>query len=157
MITSVGVEKVTMRRNGLKLGDQKCMPSRRSSFIGHPSAASFQRSPGKRVFQQPRPLSFTTWIGKRREVWGHLPEVATTHQSDPKHRAVIRGVKQTSSLEEQLSRRNTSVRLRFRVSGRWLGVPSVRADRPIVHAAALSTRLMLGPISIMRRTNRWIS
>ena len=36
-----------------KSDDQKCIPRRRKSFIGHPSASSFLREEAKRVFQQP--------------------------------------------------------------------------------------------------------
>jgi hypothetical protein len=37
-----------------KFGDQKCIPTWRKSFIGHPSASSFLREDSKRVFQQTR-------------------------------------------------------------------------------------------------------
>ena len=43
-----------------KSDDQKCIPRRRKSFIGHPSASSFLREEAKRVFQQPRLLSTVT-------------------------------------------------------------------------------------------------
>ena len=50
-----------------KSDDQKCIPRRRKSFIGHPSASSFLREEAKRVFQQPRLLSTVTDEGRRCE------------------------------------------------------------------------------------------
>jgi hypothetical protein len=47
-----------------KLGDQKCIPRWRKSFIGHPSASSFQGEDAERVFQQPRLI--TTVISSKR-------------------------------------------------------------------------------------------
>ncbi len=40
-IWGVAVEKVSHGQNHPKLGDQKCIASGRSSFIGHPSASIF--------------------------------------------------------------------------------------------------------------------
>ena len=37
-----------------KLGDQKCIPRWRTSFIEHPSASSFLCADAERLFQQPR-------------------------------------------------------------------------------------------------------
>jgi hypothetical protein len=42
-----------------KLGDQKCIPRWRKSFIEHPSASGFQGESVERVFQRPRLLSTT--------------------------------------------------------------------------------------------------
>jgi hypothetical protein len=50
----VAVEKVRFSENRLKMGDQKCIPGRRKSLIGHPSATIFQRDLRERVFQQLR-------------------------------------------------------------------------------------------------------
>jgi hypothetical protein len=40
-----------------KLGDQKCIPRWRKSFIRHPSASSFQGESAERVFQQPQAIA----------------------------------------------------------------------------------------------------
>jgi len=50
----VGVEKVPFPEIRPKLGDQKCLRGRRSSFKGHPSASVFWRNLCERVFQHPR-------------------------------------------------------------------------------------------------------
>jgi hypothetical protein len=40
-----------------KPDDQKCIPRRRKSFIGHPSASSFLRGYSARVFQRPQAIA----------------------------------------------------------------------------------------------------
>ena len=57
---AMGVEKVRFSESQLKMGDQKCIPSRRKSFIGHPSATVFQQDLRDRVFQQLWLLSTVT-------------------------------------------------------------------------------------------------
>jgi hypothetical protein len=37
----VGVEKVDIRKNGVILGDRKCLDDPRKSFVGHPDATLF--------------------------------------------------------------------------------------------------------------------
>jgi hypothetical protein len=53
----VGVEKVDIHKNGVILGDRKCLCDPRKSFVGHPDATQFGTSSSRRVFQQPRDLS----------------------------------------------------------------------------------------------------
>jgi len=48
----VAVEKVGFAEIRLKMGDQKCIRSRRESFIGLPRATVFQRNFRERLFQQ---------------------------------------------------------------------------------------------------------
>jgi hypothetical protein len=50
--TPVAVEKVGFAEIRLKMGDQKCIRSRRESFIGLPRATVFQRNFRERLFQQ---------------------------------------------------------------------------------------------------------
>src|SRR5580704_3989207 len=64
-ITSVAVEKVLQWQKLPKLGDRKCIPRWRKSFIGHPSASRFLCEDAERVFQQPRLLA-----GSRRKMRG---------------------------------------------------------------------------------------
>jgi hypothetical protein len=40
-ILVVGVEKVDIRKNGVILGDRKCLGGPRKSFVGHPDATQF--------------------------------------------------------------------------------------------------------------------
>ncbi len=40
-----------------KLGDQKCIPRQKKSFIGHPSGSGFLGEDTERVFQHPEALS----------------------------------------------------------------------------------------------------
>jgi hypothetical protein len=37
-IEAVGVEKVDIHKNGVILGDRKCLGDPRKSFVGHPDA-----------------------------------------------------------------------------------------------------------------------
>jgi hypothetical protein len=48
-----------------KLGDQKCIPRWRKSFIRHPSASSFQGESAERVFQQPLLITTAMWKATR--------------------------------------------------------------------------------------------
>jgi hypothetical protein len=43
-----------------KLGDRKCIPRWRKSFIGHPSASRFLCEDAERVFQQPQAITLKT-------------------------------------------------------------------------------------------------
>jgi PIN domain nuclease of toxin-antitoxin system len=43
-ITGVGVEKVDTHKNGVILGDRKCLGDPRKSFVGHPDATQFGTS-----------------------------------------------------------------------------------------------------------------
>ena len=52
----VAVEKVHFSQNSRNLGDRKCLPEPRRSFIGHPSAKFFRPFSSEGVFQQPRPI-----------------------------------------------------------------------------------------------------
>jgi hypothetical protein len=40
----VGVEKVDIHKNGVILGDRKCLGDQRKSFVGHPEATLFVTS-----------------------------------------------------------------------------------------------------------------
>jgi hypothetical protein len=53
----VAVEKLHFSQNGENLGDRKCLPKRRSSFVGLPSAKFFGPVLRDRVFQQPLPIA----------------------------------------------------------------------------------------------------
>jgi hypothetical protein len=55
--TGVGVEKVDIRKNGVILGDSKCLGGPRKSFVGHSDAMEFGTSFRRRVFQQPQAKS----------------------------------------------------------------------------------------------------
>ena len=57
--TGVGVEKVDIHKNGVILGDRKCLGDPRKSFVGHSDATQFGTSSSRRVFQQPLAQSHT--------------------------------------------------------------------------------------------------
>jgi hypothetical protein len=44
VLTGVGVEKVDIHKNGVILGDRKCLGDQRKSFVGHPDATLFVTS-----------------------------------------------------------------------------------------------------------------
>jgi hypothetical protein len=44
LLTEVGVEKVDIHKNGVILGDRKCLGAQRKSFVGHPDATLFVTS-----------------------------------------------------------------------------------------------------------------
>jgi hypothetical protein len=56
----VAVEKLHFSQNGENLGDRKCLPKRRSSFVGLPIAKFFRPVSGERVFQQPQAIALRT-------------------------------------------------------------------------------------------------
>ena len=45
---------VDIHKNGVILGDRKCLGDPRKSFVGHPDATQFGTSSSRRVFQQPQ-------------------------------------------------------------------------------------------------------
>ena len=53
----VAIEKLQFGQNSRNLGDRKCLPKRRSSFVGLPIAKFFRRFSGEGVFQQPLPIT----------------------------------------------------------------------------------------------------
>jgi hypothetical protein len=55
--SGVAVEKVPFLEIRIKLGDEKCIPSRRKSFIRLPSATFFWADLCERVFQQPQAIT----------------------------------------------------------------------------------------------------
>jgi hypothetical protein len=55
----VAVEKLPFCQNSRNLGHRKCLPKRRSSFVGHPSAVLFLRISQIGVFQQPQAIALT--------------------------------------------------------------------------------------------------
>jgi hypothetical protein len=77
----VAIEKVLHVAEPPKLGDQKCMPSGRSPFTGHPSAPSFQGEDAKRVFRQPRLLS--PIIRRPREFLAYVTSMALKRKNKP--------------------------------------------------------------------------
>jgi hypothetical protein len=55
-LSGVGVEKVVFFKNRLKLGDRKCLPDPRRSFIAHPDAFYFCEFREKEFFNSHRRL-----------------------------------------------------------------------------------------------------
>jgi hypothetical protein len=56
LATGVAVEKVVFFKNRLKLGDRKCLPDPRRSFIAHPDGFDFCEFREKEFFNSHRRL-----------------------------------------------------------------------------------------------------
>src|ERR1035438_6979906 len=64
--SGVAVEKVPFCQKSWNLGDRKCLPKRRSSFVGPSIEKFFRHFSGESVFQQPRLFSTVARSEERR-------------------------------------------------------------------------------------------
>jgi hypothetical protein len=59
----VGVEKVDIYKNGVILGDRKCLGDPRKSFVGHPDATQFGTSSADEFFNSHSPSHSPSTLG----------------------------------------------------------------------------------------------
>jgi hypothetical protein len=77
----VAVEKLHSPQNHRTLGDRKCLPKRRKSFVGLPNAKFFRLFSGEGVFQQPQAISLKTPAGGDFERNGDFtPTILLSHR-----------------------------------------------------------------------------